>query len=76
VRHRIGIVPFNVRGVDPARIVTALEPQHCIIEAGNFMADAILARYGVSTMARVSLHYFNTHDEIDKVADMIRAAVA
>ena len=30
------------------------------------MADSILARYGVSTMARVSLHYFNTRDEIDR----------
>lgn len=73
---RIGIVPFNVRGVDPAKIVAALEQQQCIIEAGNFMADAILARYGVSTMARVSLHYFNTHEEIDRVAELIAAAVA
>ncbi|KWF97621.1 cysteine desulfurase [Burkholderia diffusa] len=74
VARRIGIVPFNLRGVDPATIVTALEAQHCIIEAGNFMADAILARYGVSTMARVSLHYFNTREEIDTVAGLIRAA--
>ncbi|KFG96842.1 cysteine desulfurase [Burkholderia paludis] len=72
--RRIGIVPFNLRGVDPATIVAALEAQHCIIEAGNFMADAILARYGVSTMARVSLHYFNTRDEIDRVAALIHAA--
>ena len=76
VADRIGIVPFNVRGIDPATIVAALEAQQCIIEAGNFMADAILARYGVSTMARVSLHYFNTHEEIDRVAALIRAAIA
>ena len=76
VDHRIGIVPFNIRGVDPARIVAALEAQHCIIESGNFMADAILARYGVSTMARVSLHYFNTHEEIDRVADLIRGSLS
>ncbi|MCO5399411.1 aminotransferase class V-fold PLP-dependent enzyme [Ralstonia soli] len=74
--QRIGIVPFNVRGVDPATIVAALEQQNCIIESGNFMADAILARYGVSTMARVSLHYFNTHEEIDRVAALITSAIA
>ncbi|WP_153100348.1 aminotransferase class V-fold PLP-dependent enzyme [Paraburkholderia hayleyella] len=74
--QRIGIVPFNVRGVDPARIVAALEARHCIIEAGNFMADAILARFGVATMARISLHYFNTHDEIDQVAELIREATS
>ncbi|HAF2412830.1 TPA: aminotransferase class V-fold PLP-dependent enzyme [Salmonella enterica] len=72
--HRMGIVPFNVRGVNPAKIVVDLEARHCIIEAGNFMADAILSRFGVATMARISLHYFNTHDEIDKVAGLIEAA--
>ncbi len=76
VADRIGLVPFNIRGVDPASIVASLEAQNCIIEAGNFMADAILARYGVSTMARVSLHYFNTEAEIDRVAELIRAAIA
>ena len=74
-RHRIGIVPFNIRGVDPARIVAALEQQQCIIEAGGFMAEPILARYGVSTMARVSLHYFNTQQELDRVADLVEACV-
>ncbi|SAL40058.1 aminotransferase, class V [Caballeronia humi] len=73
---RIGIVPFNLRGVDPATLVAALEAEQCIIEAGGFMADAILARYGVTTMARVSLHYFNTRDEIDRVVRIIRTAVA
>jgi cysteine desulfurase / selenocysteine lyase len=74
--RRIGIVPFNIRGTDPAAIVAGLEQAQCIIEAGSFMADAILARYGVSAMARVSLHYFNTHDEIDDTAALIRAAIA
>ncbi|WP_422822894.1 aminotransferase class V-fold PLP-dependent enzyme [Variovorax humicola] len=72
-KGRIGIVPFNLRGTDPSRIVAALEQQHCIIEAGGFMADAILARYGVSTMARVSLHYFNTREDIDHMVAAIRA---
>ncbi len=75
VRDRIGIVPFNIRGVDPARIVAALEQQQCIIEAGGFMAEPILARYGVSTMARVSLHYFNTEQELDRVADLVETCV-
>jgi len=75
VRNRIGIVPFNIRGVDPARIVSALEQQQCIIEAGGFMAEPILARYGASTMARVSIHYFNTEQELDRVADLVEACL-
>jgi cysteine desulfurase / selenocysteine lyase len=74
--RRVGIVPFNIRGIDPFAIVTMLEEANCIIEAGSFMADAILARFGVSAMARVSLHYFNTQNEIDDTAALIRAAIA
>jgi cysteine desulfurase / selenocysteine lyase len=74
VSRRMGIVPFNVRGVDPARIVSELEQRNCIIEAGSFMADSILERYGVSTMARVSLHYFNTHSEVHQLTALVRAA--
>lgn len=74
--QRIGIVPFNLRGIDPATLVSALEQQQCIIESGSFMADAILARFGVTTMARVSLHYFNTQDEIDRVVRIIRTTVS
>ncbi len=76
VAQRIGIVPFNLQGIDPAKIVAELESAQCIIESGNFMADAILARYGVSTMARVSLHYFNTHEEIDRLVALIGAVRA
>ncbi|WP_035054015.1 aminotransferase class V-fold PLP-dependent enzyme [Andreprevotia chitinilytica] len=75
-QYRISIVPFNIRGADPQQLVTALEAADCIIEAGHFMAGAILARYGVSSMARVSLHYFNTHAEIDRVAELIRKAIS
>lgn len=73
VAQRIGIVPFNIAGLDPAAIVEHLAAHGYIIEAGNFMADAILARYGVTSMARVSLHYFNTEAEIDGMAELIAA---
>jgi selenocysteine lyase/cysteine desulfurase len=32
-------------------------------------------RYGVSTTARVSPHYFNTKTEIDEMDALIRAAI-
>jgi cysteine desulfurase/selenocysteine lyase len=76
VTNRIGILPFNIRGMDPANLVSVLADQNCIIESGGFMADSILARYGVTTMARISLHYFNTHEEIFRVTRIIHAAVA
>lgn len=64
---RLGIIPFNIRGIGPAKLVTNLEQQNIIIESGHFMATSILKTYGITSMARMSLHYFNSTDEIDRM---------
>jgi len=73
--HRLGIIPFNVAGTDPAELVSALEEQGIIIESGHFMATPILKTYGIETMARASLHYFNSHTEIDRMISVIKSIV-
>ncbi|CAI2137430.1 Cysteine desulfurase [Serratia quinivorans] len=70
---RIGLLPFNIAGRDPAQLVTMLEQQGVIIEAGHFMAHAIMQLYGIERMARLSLHYFNTEQEIDRAVELIRS---
>lgn len=69
--QRLGIIPFNIRGISPDRLTTWLEQQHIIIESGHFMASAILQRYQIEKMGRISLHYFNQHAEIDRLVAAI-----
>ncbi|GBU08890.1 cysteine desulfurase [Gammaproteobacteria bacterium] len=74
---RIGLIPFNIIGkendcIDPNLLVTMLEKNGVIIEAGHFMAHAIMQKYQIERMARISLHYFNTEEEIDKTVDLIK----
>lgn len=71
--NRLGITPFNIVGIDPRALTDYLESRGIIIEAGHFMATPILAAYGISSMARVSVHYFNTTDEIDRLVAEITA---
>lgn len=75
IRHRIGIVPFNVKGIAAAELVDILARGHVVIEAGHFMAHAVMQRFGIAAMARISLHYFNTIEEIDRCASMIADAI-
>jgi cysteine desulfurase/selenocysteine lyase len=69
--RRLGIIPFNLRGVDPDHLTTSLEDRGIIIESGHFMAGPILAEYGIEKMARISLNYFNTRQEIDRFIDAV-----
>ena len=68
---RLAIIPFNVSGLNPERITDFLEDHRIIIEAGTFMANKMLQKYGIDKMARISPHYFNTTEEIDRTVDLI-----
>ncbi|MGP9609870.1 aminotransferase class V-fold PLP-dependent enzyme [Corynebacterium sp. AOP36-E1-14] len=69
--RRLGIIPFNLRTVDSDQLTRSLEDRGIIIESGHFMAGPILAEYGIEKMARISLNYFNTSQEIDRLVDAI-----
>lgn len=70
-RDRLGIIPFNIKGVSPDTLTTKLEEQHIIIEAGHFMATEILKHYNIERMGRISLNYFNSSAEIDRLVAAI-----
>lgn len=72
--RRLGIIPFNLTTVDSDTLTTTLEERGIIIESGHFMAGPILAGYGIEKMARISLNYFNTHEEIDRLIEAVNDA--
>ena len=76
ISERLAIVTFNIKSVDASEMVLALEKHGIIIEAGHFMADAIMKRYNITKMARISLHYFNDESEIDRTVGLIRDMAA
>ncbi|GAA3548397.1 aminotransferase class V-fold PLP-dependent enzyme [Zobellella aerophila] len=69
---RIGIIPFNIKGVNAQALVRKMEERNIIIEAGHFMAHTIMNRYQITEMLRLSLHYFNSEQEIEDAIAVIR----
>ncbi|MGG1658104.1 aminotransferase class V-fold PLP-dependent enzyme [Brevibacillus sp. NRS-1366] len=69
---RLAIIPFNIKGVSPDEITSFLEQHQIIIEAGTFMANTLLQQYGIERMARISPHYFNTEEEIERTTALIK----
>lgn len=71
-RQRLAILPFNLQGHDPHALVDRLaRDAQVVIEAGHFMAHAVMRRFGIQAMARLSLHAFNDHAELDRCADTL-----
>ena len=75
-QRRCGIVTFTVEGHDPQRIHEQLAAQR--INVSVSIADYArwdLAPRGLDAVVRASVHYYNTHDELDQLCEALPAAV-
>lgn len=76
-RRPCGIVTFTVEGHDPHRIADELRDQG--INVSVSIADYArwdLEPRGLDAVVRASVHYYNTHDELDRMCDALPSAVA
>ena len=64
VKH-VGVVSFNIRGMDSGQAADALNKQRIAVRAGLHCAPSIHAWLGISGAVRASLGPFNTEKEVD-----------
>ncbi len=68
---RGGIVPFNVAGVHPHDVATALDARGIAVRAGHHCAQPLMRALGVRSTARASFWLHTTEAEIDLLADAL-----
>jgi cysteine desulfurase / selenocysteine lyase len=75
-QRRCGIVTFTIDGHDPHRIADQLHAQR--INVSVSIADYArwdLEPRGLDAVVRASVHYYNTHDELDQLCNALPSAV-
>jgi cysteine desulfurase/selenocysteine lyase len=72
-REKVGVLSFVLPGIDPIEIGKALDREGLAVRASHHCAQPSLRRYGVEATVRPSLAFYNTHAEIDRLADAIAA---
>ena len=70
---RGGIVPFNVDGVHPHDVSSALDAKGIAVRAGHHCAQPLMAALGIQSSARASFWLHTTEDEIDQFADALQS---
>ena len=70
-REKVGVLSFVLDGHDPVEVGKALDREGIAVRAGHHCAQPSLRRYGVEATIRPSLAFYNTHGEIDRLADAI-----
>ena len=71
---RSGVVSFSVDGVHPHDLATVLDERGVCIRAGHHCAQPLMRRLGVPATARASFWAYTAPDDVEALADGVRAA--
>ncbi len=71
---RGGIVAFNVAGVHPHDVATALDSEGVAVRAGSHCAQPLMRYLGVGATVRASFYLYNTEAEIDALVAAVERA--
>ncbi len=66
-----GIVSFNIDGIFSQDVAFYLNKYNICVRAGNHCAKILKSETGVKNSLRVSLYFYNTFEEIDKLVELL-----
>jgi cysteine desulfurase/selenocysteine lyase len=71
-KEKAGVISFVINGMDSEAIGKALNEDGIAVRAGHHCAQPILRRFGVETSVRASLALYNTHSDVEALANSLR----
>ncbi len=72
--EKASLISFTLEGIHPHDIGTVLDQEGIAIRAGHHCAQPAMRRFGVPATARASFAFYNTKEEIEKLAEAINKA--
>ena len=72
--HKVSLVSFIVTGVHPHDLGTILDADGIAIRTGHHCAMPVMEYFRVPATARASFAFYNTFEEIDRLAASVRHA--
>ena len=70
---RTGVIAFNLDGIHPHDVATALDMQGIAVRAGHHCAQPLLKYLQVAATARASFYIYNTKKDADRLVEAIIA---
>ena len=72
---KVAVVSFDCKGIHPNDISVMLDASGIAIRTGHHCAEPLMGTLGVEGLARASLAFYNTLEEVDFFADTLERAV-
>jgi len=74
-KEKAGVLSFVLRDIHAHDIGTILDHEGIAVRAGHHCAMPVMKRFGVPATARASLAFYNTREELEKLAKGIHKAI-
>lgn len=71
INSEAAIVAFNIDNIFSQDIAYYLNKYHICVRAGNHCAKILKNETGVKNTCRISLYFYNTYEEIDKLVELL-----
>ena len=72
IGDRVSLVSFNLEGVHPHDLTSFLDEKGICIRAGHQCTQPLLGKLGAYSVARASLYFYNTKEEIDFFIEVLK----
>jgi cysteine desulfurase/selenocysteine lyase len=69
---RAGVVSFLLHGIHAHDLVTVADQKGVALRGGHHCTQPLLRKLGVESTARASFYFYNTHDEVDCLVEVLR----
>ncbi|SJN43337.1 Cysteine desulfurase, SufS subfamily [Marinilactibacillus psychrotolerans 42ea] len=73
VVHRTGVISFNIDGIHPHDVATAMDMEGVAVRAGHHCAQPLMTYLNQPATARASFYLYNTKADADKFVEAIIA---
>lgn len=74
-KEKASVLSFTIENVHPHDIGTILDQSGIAIRAGHHCAQPVMKFFDVPATARASFAFYNTREEVDKLADAVQKVI-
>jgi cysteine desulfurase / selenocysteine lyase len=75
-REKASVLAFVIEGVHPHDVGTILDQEGIAIRAGHHCAQPVMQHFKVPATARASFAFYNTREEVDRLAAAVEKVIA
>ncbi|PKA98395.1 cysteine desulfurase/selenocysteine lyase [Flavobacteriaceae bacterium MAR_2009_75] len=73
-KEKTSVISFNIKGIHPYDIGTILDKLGIAVRTGHHCAQPIMDFYDIPGTVRASFSFYNTKEEVDKLAEGVERA--